>query len=236
MEDEDVSAFVEKIWFEPSELTDESEEGVWKQKIAAFESRVSLSMHSAQLQSSTLISDVSSERLRKWTSEFRRSDPRYRILEFFTDVSQLGADAIEEKGIDLLQIRPLLRFLFRASVFTVWRPTSYDAIKKMMLGQAVGKGLDIKGKSAKRGKLSAFVPFLQIGENRHKNLIRTLPKKGTLRLFFKKDSRRGRCIAAGKLEAVGEEMAETVRQARLTLADKSTDDESREDAMERYET
>jgi hypothetical protein len=44
MKDEDVSVFVEKIWFEPSELTDESEEGVWKQKIAAFESRVSLSM------------------------------------------------------------------------------------------------------------------------------------------------------------------------------------------------
>lgn len=39
-------------------------------------------------------------------------------------------------------------------MFTVWRPTSFDAIKKMMVGEGVGKGLEIKGKSAKCGLLS----------------------------------------------------------------------------------
>jgi hypothetical protein len=35
----------------------------------------------------------------------------------------------------------------------VWRPTSDEAIKNLMLGIATGKGLDIKGKSAKRGNI-----------------------------------------------------------------------------------
>lgn len=41
----------------------------------------------------------------------------------------------------------------KANVFTVWRPTSEEAIKNMMLGIATGKGLDIKGKSAKKGNI-----------------------------------------------------------------------------------
>ena len=46
----------------------------------------------------------------------------------------------------------------------------------MMTKQGVGKGLDIKGKSAKKGVLSGFVPFLQIHEEKHKRKIKTLPK------------------------------------------------------------
>ena len=48
----------------------------------------------------------------------------------------------------------------RANIFTMWRPTSNDAISKMMLGLAVGKGLE----SVRHPhKLSGYVPFLQIG-------------------------------------------------------------------------
>jgi len=47
----------------------------------------------------------------------------------------------------------LVNLFDRANVFTVWRPTSDEAIKNMMLGIATGKGLDIKGKSAKKGNI-----------------------------------------------------------------------------------
>jgi hypothetical protein len=60
----------------------------------------------------------------------------------------------------------------------------------MMKGHGVGKGLDIKGKSAKKGKLSAYVPFLQIHEDEHKNKIRSLPSGGRIRVFYKKEAPR----------------------------------------------
>jgi hypothetical protein len=47
--------------------------------------------------------------------------------------------------VNLEVVRPILRFLPLASVFTVWRQTSFEAIRKMMMGAAAGKGLDIKG-------------------------------------------------------------------------------------------
>ena len=146
------------------------------------------------------------KRLDDWLSSFRRLDPRYKILHFFNDVAQDGADNIEKEGLIQLEKNvvptstsftklkrvsqqhfrsPLLRSIFsRASVFSVWRPTSLDAIRYMMLGQAVGKGLDIKGKSAKRGMLSAFVPFLQIFNDEHTDKIKTLKKDGRIRIFF----------------------------------------------------
>jgi hypothetical protein len=60
----------------------------------------------------------------------------------------------------------------------------------MMKGHGVGKGLDIKGKSAKKGKLSAYVPFLQIHEDEHKTKIRTLPSGGKIRVFYRKEAPR----------------------------------------------
>ena len=41
--------------------------------------------------------------------------------------------------------------------FSVYRPTSLDAIRKLVHNEAVGKGLNIKGKSAKKNNLSGFV-------------------------------------------------------------------------------
>ena len=102
----------------------------------------------------------------------------------------------------------------------------------MMLGEAVGKGLDIKGKSAKRGKLSGFVPFLQIGENKHKSKIRPPSKEGVVRIFYPGEARRGRDIAAEKLERIGLEMIETVRGAKEVLADNTASKSARKDALE----
>ena len=70
---------------------------------------------------------------KRWVSSIRKLDPRWQIRSFF--------DAFSESYDN-------------TEIFTVWRPTSYDAIMKMMRGEGVGKGLDIKGKSAKCGDLS----------------------------------------------------------------------------------
>jgi hypothetical protein len=166
-----------------------------------------------------------------WASSFKRLDPRFQIHKFFNVVAQEGGHGIEEKGLNT-DIRPLCRYFARASVFTVWRPTSLEAIRKMMLGDAVGKGLDIKGKSAKRGKLSGYVPFLQISRNSDKQLVRMLPKNKTIRLYFTEHSKRGRDQVAEKLELLAEEMIETVKMARQVLADWNSDEESRSDATE----
>jgi len=102
----------------------------------------------------------------------------------------------------------------------------------MMLGEAVGKGLDIKGKSAKRGKLSGFVPFLQIGENKHKSKIRPPSKEGVVRVFYPREARRGRDIAAEKLERIGLEMIQTVEEAKTVLDDGDASKSARKDALD----
>jgi hypothetical protein len=216
---------------------DDDNEIQWKQRIVTFERKLNVRRKrvtgvfslSDSFRDKTIESQEQ-DRTQQWLSQFRRLDPRWRILNFFTEVAQIGAQDVEKNGISLEQVRPLLWFLKRANVFTVWRPTQFEAIKKMMLGQAVGKGLDIKGKSAKRGKLGGYVPFLQIGENRHKNLIRTLPKAGTLRVYF--TSYQSRDLVIEKLEHVTEEMMDLVAQAKEILTDKSADESSREEAKE----
>lgn len=87
------------------------------------------------------------------------------VMKFFDEVAREGGEAnLEEE----LKASPLANLFDKASVFTVWRPTSDEAIKNMMKGVATGKGLDIKGKSAKRGNISSYVPFIQIYEESHK--------------------------------------------------------------------
>jgi hypothetical protein len=92
--------------------------------------------------------------------------------------------------------------------------------------------LDIKGKSAKRGKLSGFVPFLQIGENKHKSKIRPPSKEGVVRVFYPGEARRARDIAAENLEHVAEEMIQTVKKAKAVLEDFNTPKEARKDALD----
>jgi hypothetical protein len=233
--------FGKNRWINSSELLGDSSGCLWKQKVAKFEMKTiqrdrSLERKRQEMITSDGVDPTSSEStaraLKDWASRFRRLDPRYRICYFFTEVAQIGVENIEEKGVNLKDLRPILQFFFRASVFSIWRPTSFEAIRKMMLGQAVGKGLDIKGKSAKRGKLSAFVPFLQIGENRHKGLIRTLSKDGAVRLFFPPASAKSRDVAVANLKRICEEMLDTCSRAKQVLADENSNKESREEANE----
>mmetsp|Transcript_36301 Transcript_36301/g.48043 ORF Transcript_36301/g.48043 Transcript_36301/m.48043 type:complete len:689 (+) Transcript_36301:61-2127(+) len=136
------------------------------------------------------------ERVRDWAKSFVQLDPRHQILNFFRDVAQEGTDAIELTGELRPELfSPLRRFFQRSSVFSVWRPTSLEAIQKMMLGVGTGKGLDIKGKSAKKGKLSSYVPFLQIHEEEHKQLVQPMMKESRIRVFYKKRQARDTAYA-----------------------------------------
>merc|ERR1740121_2482000 len=74
--------------------------------------------------------------------------------------------------------------------FAVYRPTSRDAIARMLDGKAVGKGLDVKGKSSKRNMLSGFVPFVQIHHDSDKELIETSPANSRFTVYYKSEMNR----------------------------------------------
>lgn len=134
---------------------------------------------------------VHKSRRRDWLKSLSLRDPRFCIKTFFDDIASDGVDSIEDrKDFHPELLSPVVSMFQRSSVFSIWRPTSMDSIRKMMKGHGVGKGLDIKGKSAKTGKLSAFVPFLQIHDEAHKTKIRTLPSDGRIRVFYKKEAPR----------------------------------------------
>lgn len=116
-----------------------TEDREWADKMAAFESK----MHSTMNATSTkhIVDDDASsvdssvikalelkKRFMKWSSKFRKLDPRYQIEYFFDFVAQDGAEDVEAAVMEVDNLRPLFNFLpNRASVFTVWRPTSLDA-------------------------------------------------------------------------------------------------------------
>ena len=76
--------------------------------------------------------------------------------------------------------------------FAVWRPCSMQALGMLFSSTATGKGLNIKGKSSVQGKLSGFVPFLQIDVESHKALVCTIPPQARTRVYFKTRSVRER--------------------------------------------
>ena len=166
-----------------------------------------------------------------WMCSFRRLDPRYKILSFFQDVAEKGADTvINAKTInDLKQAPAALQWLKRASAFSVWRPTSRDAIHKMMSGQATGKGLEVKGKSAKCGCLSALVPFIQIYEEQHKERIRECVRDKTMRVFF--PAEKARDEAADMLNDVVEMMMFFVHDAIQMLSNPDITEEQEKEVM-----
>ena len=137
----------------------------------------------------------------------RKNDPRWQIRKFFNDMSVFGGvlnDMSEESSDE------------GSSIFTVWRPTSTVAIAKMMRGEGVGKGLEIKGKSAKEGELAGFIPFLQIHEEEHKNRIRTIGKGDRTKIFFKKESWRDE--VGEFLSNVSKEMTLGFTKAKFAMA------------------
>lgn len=75
---------------------------------------------------------------------FYHLDPRWQILTFFNDLALEGTDNLESTGGIInadkkLQIPLMLRVFARAGVFSVWRPTSNEAIRYMMTGEGVSR-------------------------------------------------------------------------------------------------
>jgi len=156
-----------------------------------------------------------------WLISFYHLDPRYQIQKFFNDVAREGADKIEDAGSTISEegtLSPILRFFpyDKASAFSVWRATGNDAIRMMMTGEGTGKGLDVKGKSAKKGKLAGFVPFLQIHEEEHKKKVRWPPEDGSIRIYYKSEATRN--LAALGLITISKEMETTVAEAKLIIS------------------
>ncbi|KAL7506632.1 hypothetical protein ACHAXN_005124 [Cyclotella atomus] len=108
-----------------------------------------------------------------------------------------------------------------------------------MRGEGVGKGLDIKGKSAVCGELSGYVPFLQIHDNEHKSCVRVL-KSDRTQVFF--TSREARNAVGKRLSEKAKEMSLRVTKAMFALAkmeengadDGSIDEESLIEEIDRY--
>jgi len=107
------------------------------------------------------------------------TDPRKLISDFYSTGDSRGPSGS-------LQIRGLEPdpSLAESQWFAIYRPTSRDAIAKMLSGAAVGKGLNVKGKSAKQGVLSGLVPFMQISDNKHKSMIEKSPPDAVTTIYF----------------------------------------------------
>jgi len=181
------------------------------------------------------------DRFRLWAISFAQLDPRQRIHRFFQGVAQKGEWKLREETVkrqsvllhEMLHssdstteeegdqrarlLKEVISCFDFASVFTVWRPTSHDAIRKMMETKGVGKGLDIKGKSAKFGRLSGYVPFLQVHNDNDKNKILALPASGRVRVFYASEKTRKKALHI--FEIVCDEMVEAVEQSQEELTE-----------------
>ena len=103
----------------------------------------------------------SKSRARNWMDTFASSDPRKQLANFFMDGDNRGP-------LGYLLEQGLMRAAdpeAQSQHFAVYRPTSLDAIRMMMTGMATGKGLNVKGKSSKTGKLSGYVRRWGVGES-----------------------------------------------------------------------
>ncbi|KAL7536456.1 hypothetical protein ACHAXR_010710 [Thalassiosira sp. AJA248-18] len=157
-----------------------------------------------------------------WLRSFRNLDPRYQILDFFNDLSLGGIDDFESKGCrtsHISLIPKILKGFIKSGIFSVWRPTSNDAIRKMITGEGTGKGLDIKGKSSKCGVFSGFVPFLQIHENAHKLKVGSMRASPRVRVFYPNESSRD--TAAAVLDMLSESMTRRAISANLAIQKES---------------
>lgn len=136
-----------------------------------------------------------------------QTDPRKIIADFYNDGDGRGPlGALLQKSL-----KPETRN-GKSTWFVVYRPTSRDAISKMLNGGGVGKGLNVKGKSAKQGVLSGFVPFCQVSDNKHKPMVEQSPRDARTKVYYK--SKASREEARQKLENIGNTMD---LKTRLTI-------------------
>lgn len=161
-------------------------------------------------------------KVRHWLRSFARLDPRTSIAHFFypgrvaptgvvvqqaadeTQASQCATDGEPLAGRRAsfpaavkLSLETLNTAAAGGSYFSVFRPTSKTALRLMMSRVGVGKGMDIKGKSAKKGRVSGFIPFLQISNDAE---VERVPLPGgmdgaTVRLYFASEAARDTALA-----------------------------------------
>jgi len=120
-------------------------------------------------------------------------DPRMSIAEFYMSGDSQGPRGACLKQDPIFDVDTVPEEE-RTDWFAVYRPTSREAIAKMLAGDAVGKGLNVKGKSAKRGRISGFVPFLQISLNAHKELLENPRPEARVRIFYRSEQDRERML------------------------------------------
>jgi len=155
-----------------------------------------------------------------WLKSFYRLDPRWQICNFFDDLAYEGVGGIDEAGRiqnSGLHLPSIMRAFSRVGVFSVWRPTSNDAIRRMITGEGTGKGMDIKGKSAKRGKWSGYVPFLQIHHNEDKVKVGSLHADARVRVFY--PSKLSRDSAFMSMTMVRDKMVEATRRSSRFISE-----------------
>lgn len=117
------------------------------------------------------------------------ADPRKQLADFYSAGDHRGpGGALEAAGADADTSRP-------SAWFAVYRPTSHDSIAKMLGRVGVGKGFNIKGKSARKDRLSAFVPYLQISKNGHKAEIQPSLREHRVHVYFQSRASREAALA-----------------------------------------
>merc|ERR1719498_1775578 len=116
------------------------------------------------------------------------TDPRKIIADFYQHGDANGPKGSME--LDENGPRKSLKADEQSQWFVVYRPTSKDAIAKMLSGDAVGKGLNVKGKSAKKGRLSGYVPFLQIHDNSYKKDVEESPADARVQIYYQSSASR----------------------------------------------
>jgi len=139
-----------------------------------------------------------------------QDDPRKTIAAFFQKGDDRGpCGSLQLSGLASDGSRPDSKW------FAVFRPTSSEAISKMVFGDGAGKGLNVKGKSARKGVLSGFVPFLQISDNVHRQQLLSTTQDSRFQLFF--TSADSRSDVKVELEKVLQEMTTAYEEAQRLL-------------------
>mmetsp|Transcript_70645 Transcript_70645/g.133260 ORF Transcript_70645/g.133260 Transcript_70645/m.133260 type:complete len:556 (+) Transcript_70645:79-1746(+) len=113
-------------------------------------------------------------------------DPRKVISNFFEKGDSRGPHgALRVRGLE-----PEPTTIGESSWFSVFRPTSRDAIAKMLSGQGIGKKANVQGRAARQGILSGYVPFMQISKNSDKPQVEVAPPTARTAIFYKSNEAR----------------------------------------------
>lgn len=144
--------------------------------------------------------------------ECLKRDPRTAIADFYKPGDKYGP-----RGLNARVTYENMAKSDRSEWFAIFRPTSRDAIAKMIDGSAVGKGLNVKGKSSKMNHLSGYVPFIQISNNDHKESVEESPADALTTVYFQ--SKWARSLALQVLERLLEPSPESVVSGKIVFDD-----------------